>query len=96
MLRITKKVIVLPLGTKLIVRSHNSIVLKCPVQEYGIVDTAWYKNGVLVKSTQRFDEMLKLSKINGSDSGRYTCVSRDIAKVEFGAIVLKVLGKDRF
>ena len=76
------------IGTTLYVRSSNSLSLKCPVQTYGPVGVAWYKNKKLIRLGRQF----KLQEIRASDSGLYECRTNDHANLKFGTIKIIVLG----
>lgn len=81
-----------PIGSTVLIRAQNSLVLKCPVGYYGSVKTAWYKDGKIVQSISPFVDGYTMDRISSEDSGIYVCRSDDRAKIKFGEVSIKVLG----
>ena len=91
-MEVSREAVIAPIGTTLMTRSQNSVILTCPVLYYGKVEIAWYKDGKVIRDNRQFNDMLRMEKLSAIDSGEYDCVSDDVAKVKFGTVSLKVLG----
>ena len=94
LLRVLHRPYSVNIGTNVTARSENSLLLKCPVSNSKEMKYFWMKDDVRFYKSQRgINRNLHLLKLKKSDSGSYTCVSDDPAKVVFGSVHLKVLGK---
>lgn len=83
-----------PIGSNVTIGERMTVNLQCQVTRYGTLDVTWTKDGKRLEGvgTDRRGNTV-LTDVRVKDSGLYECYSSDKARVKFGAIDLKVLGK---
>ena len=86
-----------PIGSNVTVSEFKRLTLTCDVSRYGRIDKFWTFNGKVgvVPGVDRRGNVV-LPKVKVKDSGVYECYSSDQAKVKFGAVRVKVLGKTNY
>lgn len=76
---------------------HNTVTLECEVRGVPLPAITWYKNGDAILSSRQAQyvdrgHFLKISRVQESDSGHYTCRVTSVAGTAEKAYELDVYG----